>query len=262
MTDCNIHPTALVAESAKLGQDVKIGPYAIIEEDVEVGDHCIIDAHAIILSHVKMGSRNHLHPHTVIGGLPQDVSFDSDVLSYAVIGDGNVFRECVTVNRATEQNGSTNIGSDCYFMNNSHVAHDCKVENNTYFASGATIGGFVTVGERVFLGGGAMVHQYCRVGELAMVSGVIGVPQDVIPFSMIAGGTPGKHYRLNTVGLRRAGITGERYKSLSRAFDYLKKGRPIDAVAETEEVARLKAWLGAKSKRGISAFVSLKKKGG
>ncbi len=250
----SIHPTAQISSSAILGSDVRIGPYAVIEENVRLGDECSIGAHAVIHPFVSMGVNNQVCSHAVIGGLPQDISFDPVTETYISIGDNNVFREAVTVNRATKLNASTLIGSNCYFMNNSHVAHDCSVGNNTIFASGVAIGGHVTIADRVFLGGGAMVHQYCRIGSLVMVSGTVGVLQDLLPYTM-AGDSPARHYRLNVVGLKRAGITGERYKALSVAFRRLKNRQDLNDLTDTEEINNLRTWLASESKRGISSFM-------
>lgn len=251
-----IHPTAIVSSSASLGADVKIGPYAVIEDDVEIGDGCHIDAHTVIRPFVFMRRGNRVLPHAVIGGLPQDTGFDPNQRSEVHIGDNNVFREGVTVNRATTPGSATRIGSDCYFMNNSHVAHDCVVGDRVIFASDAAIGGFVEVGDRAFLGGGAKVHQFCRIGAVVMISGTVGVLQDVIPYTM-AGDSPARHYRLNIVGLKRAGIGGERYKLLSQAFRRLKNREGLDGLPESPELDYLRSWLSRPSKRGLSSFLSL-----
>ncbi|MCI0653539.1 MAG: acyl-ACP--UDP-N-acetylglucosamine O-acyltransferase [Methylococcaceae bacterium] len=251
-----IHPTAIVSASACLGSDVKIGPYAIIEDDVEIGDACYIDAHTVIRPFVVMGKGNRVLPHAVIGGLPQDTGFDPIQRTEIRIGDNNVFREGVTVNRATTPGAATRIGSDCYFMNNSHVAHDCVIGDRVVFASDVAIGGFVEIGDRAFLGGGAKVHQFCRIGAVVMISGTVGVLQDVIPYTM-AGDSPACHYRLNSVGLKRAGIGGERYQLLSQAFRRLKNRENLDGLAESPELTYLRTWLSGPSKRGISSFLSV-----
>lgn len=251
-----IHPSAIVSSSAKLGAKVQIGPYAIIEEDVEIGAACHIDAHAVIRPFVVMGKGNRVLPHTVIGGLPQDTGFDPQQRTEVHIGDNNVFREGVTVNRATTPGSATRIGSDCYLMNNSHVGHDCVLGDRVIFASDVAIGGFVEIGDRAFLGGGAKVHQFCRIGTLVMISGMVGVLQDVIPYTM-AGDSPARHYRLNIMGLKRAGIGGDRYKLLSRAFRRLKNRENLDGLADSPELNVLRSWLSSPSKRGISSFLSL-----
>lgn len=248
-----IHPTACIAATAILGDGVLVGPYAVIEDHVEIGAGCQIGAHSVIQRHVKMGAGNILHPHVVLGGLPQDVHFNAATVTYLQIGDRNVFREGFTAHRATLENGATQIGSDCYFMNNSHVAHDCQIGSNTIFANNVAIGGHVQVGMRVFMGGNVVAHQFCRIGSYAIVQGTTGLNMDVIPFTLV-GGRPARHYKLNTVGLRRAGITGDRYKVLSDAFRLLKKKQSLDNLPETEELRLLKDWLAVKSKRGLHGF--------
>ncbi|MGR9046456.1 MAG: acyl-ACP--UDP-N-acetylglucosamine O-acyltransferase [Gammaproteobacteria bacterium] len=256
-----IHPTACIATGTKLGEDVTIGPFAVIEDDVEIGKGCRIGAHAVVQQYVKMGSDNVLHPHAVLGGLPQDLGFKSDTVSWLTVGDNNIFREGFTAHRASKENETTLIGSGCFFMNNSHVAHDCKIGNNTIFANNVAIGGHVEVGDKVFMGGAVVVHQFCRVGSYAIVQGTTGLNMDVIPF-MLIGGRPARHYRLNTVGLRRAGITGERYKILESAFRLLKNKKSLDDLEETAELKQLKDWLAVKSKRGLHGFVDIANKKG
>lgn len=252
----NIHPTACIAENVTLGEDVTIGPFAVIESDVEIGARCQIGPHAVVQRYVKMGEGNIVHPHAVLGGLPQDLGFNPKTVTWLEIGNGNQFREGFTAHRATKENGATRIGSGCYFMNNSHVAHDCSIGDNTIFANNVAIGGHVEIGRKVFMGGGVVVHQFCRVGSYAIVQGTTGLNMDVIPF-MLIGGRPARHYRLNTIGLRRAGITGERYKVLETAFRRLRSKKSFDDLEGTEELKELKEWLEVKSKRGLHGFVDL-----
>ncbi len=251
-----IHSTAYIAPNVVLGEGVAVGPFAVIEDGAEIGAHSQIGAHAVVHGHVRMGEGNVLHPHAVLGGLPQDISFKPETPSWLEIGDRNVFREGFTAHRATVVDGATRIGSDCYFMNNSHVAHDCSVGNKTIFANNVAIGGFVEVGTNVFMGGAVVVHQFCRIGSYAIVQGTTGINMDVMPF-MLIGGRPAKHYRLNIVGLRRAGIVGENYKVLSSAFRLLKNKKSLDTLQLTEELQYLKNWLAADSKRGVHGFVDI-----
>lgn len=251
-----IHPTAYIAPNAKLGDNIIVGPFAVLENDVEIGDGCQIGAHAVVQPYVKMGNGNVLHPHVVLGDLPQDTSFKAETASWLIIGRDNVFREGFTAHRASKENAETKIGSDCYFMNNSHVAHDCIIGDSTIFANNVAIGGFVEVGDKVFMGGGVVAHQFCRVGSYAIVQGTTGLSMDVIPFTLI-GGHYAKHYKLNTVGLRRAGITGARYNVLASAFRLLKNKQPLDNLEETEELRYLKEWLAVKSRRGIHGFIEV-----
>jgi len=255
----NIHPTAYIAEQAVLGKNITIGPFAVLENHVQIGDNCKIGAHAVVMPYTKMGSGNILHPHAVLGGLPQDTAFKEETVSWLVCGNDNVFREGFTAHRASEENGTTLIGSNCFFMNNSHVAHDCRIGNNTIFANNVAVGGFVQVDDRVFMGGSVVAHQFCRIGSYAIIRGTTALSKDVIPFCLIAG-SPAKHYRLNTIGLRRAGITGERYKVISTAFRRLRKNESIDDLENTEEITYLKQWLAVKSKRGLHGFMKLEQK--
>ncbi len=251
-----IHPTAHIADTAVIGDNVTIGPFAVIEPHVTLGDNCAIGAHCVIQSFVKMGANNTLHPQVVLGGLPQDLSFSATTESYLQIGVGNTFREGFTAHRATREGEATQIGDSCYFMNNSHVAHDCEIGNNTIFANNVAIGGFVQVGNNVFMGGNVVAHQFCRIGAFAIVQGTTGLNKDVLPLTLI-GGRPAKHYRLNSIGLRRAGIVGEDYKVLSDAYRLLRKKQSLDQLPETEHLQLLNNWLQAESKRGIHGFKSL-----
>jgi UDP-N-acetylglucosamine acyltransferase len=252
----NIHPTAYIASDVVLGDEVIVGPFAVIESGVEMGANCQIGAHAVVHGHVKMGAGNILHPHAVLGGLPQDTGFKASTDSWLIIGDNNNFREGFTAHRASKENEATRIGSGCYFMNNSHVAHDSIIGNNTVFANNVAIGGHVEVGSNVFMGGAVVVHQFCRVGSFAIVQGTTGLNMDVIPF-MLIGGRPAKHYRLNTIGLKRSGITGYRYNVLSSAFRLLKNKKSLEELEETEELKQLKDWLAIKSKRGTHGFIDV-----
>jgi UDP-N-acetylglucosamine acyltransferase len=252
----NIHSTAFIASDVTLGDDITVGPFAVIETGAELGANCQLGAHAVVHGHVKMGAGNILHPHAVLGGLPQDTSFKADTVSWLIIGDNNVFREGFTAHRSSKENAETRIGSGCFFMNNSHVAHDCTIGNNTIFANNVAIGGHVEVGNNVFMGGAVVVHQFCRVGSYAIVQGTTGLNMDVIPF-MLIGGRPARHYKLNTVGLRRAGITGDRYNVLSAAFHLLKNRQSLDGLEETEELRQLKDWLAIKSRRGLHGFIDV-----
>jgi UDP-N-acetylglucosamine acyltransferase len=251
-----VHPSAYIAPGAKLGANVIVGPFAVIEEGAVVGANSQIGAHSVVHGRVRMGEGNVLHPHAVLGGLPQDLGFDPHTETWLDIGDNNAFREGFTAHRATKAGQSTQIGSGCYFMNNSHVAHDCSVGDNTIFANNVAIGGHVHVGKNVFMGGAVVVHQFCRVGSYAIVQGTTGINMDVIPF-MLIGGRPAKHYRLNIVGLRRAGIVGENYKVLSNAFRLLKNKKSLDELQITEELQYLRDWLSAESKRGLHGFVDV-----
>ncbi len=252
----HIHPTACVDSRAHLAEDVRIGAYAIIESGVILGPGCQIHAHAVIQRNVRMGAGNQVHPHAVLGGLPQDLGFDPETPTGLDIGEDNVFREGVTVSRATREGEATRIGSCNYLMNNSHIAHDCQLGDRNIMASGATLGGHVTVGDRVFFGGGVMVHQFCRIGSLAMLQGLAGLNKDALPYTMI-GGRPGKHYRLNLVGLRRAGVSNDSIRILSQAYRRLRQQETLADLPDCPELTALQHWLAEPSRRGgILGFIT------
>lgn len=255
----HVHPTASVARGARLQEGARIGPFAVVEDHVELGAGATVGAHAVIHSWVRVGSRTHVYPHAVLGGAPQDVSY-SGAETWLEIGDETIIREFVTVHRATDPNRPTRIGSNSYLMAYCHVAHDCELGDRVTLTNGVTLGGHVRIGDRAMLGGLVPVHQYVRIGSLAMVGGNTGVRKDVLPFSLVAG-EPARHYRLNTVGLRRAGVTGERYRALEIAFRALRAGRRLDDLPDNAEMTLLRAWLAAPSRRGLTGFAARLERG-
>jgi UDP-N-acetylglucosamine acyltransferase len=249
----SIHPTAIVAAGAKLGEGVVVGPYVVIEASVEIGDGCDLGPHVVIHGRTRVGARNRIHAHAVLGGPPQDLSFrDSD--TWLVIGDDNVLREGVTAHRATRTEAPTRIGSGCFLMAYAHVAHDCRIGDRVILTNNVNLAGHVEIGDGVTIGGAAGVHQYARIGTQSMIAAHTIVRKDVLPYTLV-GGEPVRHYRLNTVGLRRRGVTGERYRALESAFRMLREGGDLSAAAATPEVEHLREWLARPSKRGLHGFV-------
>ena len=248
----DIHPTAVVSEDAMLSDGVRVGPFAVVEGQVEVGAGTIIGPHAVVHTMVRLGARNRLHPHVTIGGVPQDVSF-GDEETWLEIGDENLIREAVTIHRATRTDRPTRVGNGCFLMVNAHIAHDCQLGDGVVLTNDVNLGGHVEVGDGAILGGAAGVHQFVRIGSLAIVGGLAGVHKDILPFSL-ANGNPARHYRLNAVGLRRAGITGTRYRMIEEAFRRTRSGRDLEGLPDTPEVAHLRAWLATKSKRRLTGF--------
>ncbi len=256
MTEPDIHPTAIVSPHARLAEGTVIGPYAIIHDHVEIGANTRIGPHAVIHDYVRMGSGNRVHAHAVIGDLPQDVSFDPSTETWVEIGDANTLREYVTIHRATTPSQPTRLGSNGYLMVNAHIAHDCTIGDGVILTINAAIGGHVQIDDHAVIGGGVVVHQFCRIGRNTMVAGFIAVRKDVLPYTMIAG-TPPRHYRLNTVGLRRSGIKGERYRVLQQAYKAVRAGdKSLHDLENTGEVEHLREWLSQDSKRGLSSFLS------
>ena len=252
MPETLIHPLAAIAPTAKLGQGVQVGPFAVVEDHVEIGDECVLDTHSVIRSCVRMGARNRVHAHAVLGGEPQDVTFGGEETGVE-IGDDNVLREAVTVHRSTNIERPTRIGSDCLLMVNVHVGHDCRLGNEIVLTNDTNLAGHVEVGDGVLMGGMAQVHQFVRVGRQAMVAGSTSLSRDALPYTMLFG-ILARHVRLNTIGLRRAGIKGERYRALQKAFRCLREGQPIEGFEKTEEIEYLQLWLAAPSKRGLAGF--------
>ncbi len=211
-----IHPTAIIAPTAVLAPDVCAGPYAIIEDGVEIGPGCHIEAHGQVLTGVRMGAGNRVGRGAVIGGDPQSLSFDISQPSGVRIGDGNTFREHVTVHRSGVKGGETVIGSGNFLMAGCHVGHDTRLGDHNVLANHVLVGGHVTIGDRCFLGGGAVFHQFIRIGDLAMVQGNSGFSQDLPPYCM--GFKINQVESLNVVGLRRAGFDSAARLDLKRAW--------------------------------------------
>jgi UDP-N-acetylglucosamine acyltransferase len=195
---------------------MSIHPTAIVEDGAVLGADCVIHAHALITRHCVLGDAVVVHPFAVIGGDPQDLSFDTKLRSGVRVGARTVLREHVTVNRATKADSFTTIGADCFLMTASHVAHDCQIGDRVIMANAVLLAGHVHVGERAFIGGAAVFHQFVRVGEGAMISGVSRITRDVPPFTMAA--ERDELVGLNVVGLRRRGIKGPALSEIKRAF--------------------------------------------
>ncbi len=195
---------------------MSIHPTAIVEEGARLGDGCVIHANAIVTRHCVLGDGVVVHPGAVIGGDPQDLRFDPATRSGVRIGDRTVIREHVTIHRATRPDGWTEVGSSCFLMVSSHVAHDCRLADKVIMANAVLLAGHVHVGEGAFLGGGSVIHQFSRVGEGAMIGGAARVSRDVPPFTMTT--ERDEVVGLNVVGLRRRGLPRETVEELKRAF--------------------------------------------
>lgn len=212
----SIHPLSLVAPRAILGSDVRIGPFCIIEDDVILGDGCILESHVVIRRGTRLGDNNHIFEGTVVGGMPQHVHMPENP-GRVVIGSGNVLRENVTVHRALCSDQATIVGNNCLMMACAHVAHDCRVGSNVILTNNAMLAGHVTVGDRAYVSGGVAVHQFCRVGTLAMVGGQAHIIKDVPPFVTIDGQSS-YVVGLNQIGLRRAGHGEDAIRQLKAAY--------------------------------------------
>lgn len=249
----SIHPTAIVSGKAEIDASVSIGPLAVVEDNVHIAAGSTIGAHAVIHEFCRIGNNNTIDAHAVIGGLPQHAKFDGSE-TWVEIGDNNVIREGVTIHRGFERGGITKIGSDCLMMCYAHIAHDCVIGDKVTLSNNIVMGGHVVIGDSVVMGGCAGAHQFLRIGAYAMVAGYVPLRKDVLPYTMI-GGDPPRHYRLNSIGLRRGGFDKERYRAVEAAFRALRDGdKDMTGVPDTDDVDHLRQWLTAKSKFGVYGF--------
>lgn len=213
-----IHPSAIVHPQARIESGVQIGPFSFIGEKVSVGKNTRIGANVYIEGQTQIGEDNQFFPFCAIGTYPQDLGYKGEETSVC-IGDRNIFREYVTIHRGTV-NGKkkTELGCDNYFMAYSHVAHDCRIGNETILINGATLGGHVHVEDHVQVGALTPIHQFCHIGLHSFIGGLSTITQDVLPFCRVAGSRPTIFYGLNAVGLRRKGYSRERIRALKEMF--------------------------------------------
>lgn len=230
-----IHPTAIIHPRARLDSSTDVGPYAVIDEEVEIGPECVIGPHVYLTGKTTIGARNRFFAGCVIGEAPQDLKYRNEPTGLR-IGDDNVFREHVTVHRSSKVAEQTVIGSHNFLMQHSHLAHNVVLGNNIILAGGALLAGHVTVEDRAFISGNCLVHQFVRIGTLALMQGSAGISKDLPPFTValeinsICG--------LNTVGLRRAGISAAERQDLKHLYRMLFRERKNlrDAVAEAKKI--------------------------
>jgi UDP-N-acetylglucosamine acyltransferase len=214
-TDGRIHPTALISPEAELAEDVTVGPFAIIEGKVRVGAGCVLRARSHLIGPIIMGQANEVFSNVIIGEKPQHFLYNDEPTSVE-IGDHNVFRENVTIHRATTAAWITKIGSGNYLMAGAHIAHDCKVGNKCILANNALVGGHCELGDNVYMSGNAAVHQFCRLGRMSFLSGASGSTKDIPPFIMqqninhVVG--------INMIGMRRAGLNSTQINAIKRLY--------------------------------------------
>ena len=249
-----IHSTAIIHPAAKIGANVRVGAFAVIDADVELGADCVVGPHAYLTGVTKIGSGNQFHAGCVIGDAPQDLKYKNEP-TRVVIGDNNVFREHVTVNRATKPEDATIIGANNFIMANVHLAHNCVLGTHVIIANGALLAGHVTVQDRAFISGNCLVHQFTRVGTLAIMQGGAGIGQDLPPFTIATG--INTICGLNVVGLRRAGFSAEERLELKKLYHALfRSGKNLrEAAAQAQETFLS---VGAKT---VLEFVATTKRG-
>ena len=231
----NIHPTAVISESAHIGKDVTIGPYCVIGDDVEIGDGSIIGPHAVIDRWTTLGKGCRVFQFASVGAEPQDLKFKGEK-SWTVIGDRTTIREGATIHRATGEGNETRIGSDCLLMAYVHIAHNCTLGNRVIMSNLASCSGHAMVEDRVVIGGMAGVHQFVKIGRNAMVGGMSKLVQDVVPYTLVDG-HPAKVVGLNNVGISRAGIPLESRRLIKQAYKILyRSGLSLpEAIAVIEQ---------------------------
>jgi UDP-N-acetylglucosamine acyltransferase len=212
----SIHPTAIITGDVQLSDGVTIGPYCVLEGKISIGANTAVLPHTLIKGTTLIGAHCRVGPHATIGYDPQHLKFDGRE-TYLVIEDHVTVREFASLHRATHEGieHATRVGSHCLLMACSHVAHDCKLSNHVTMANAVLLGGHVTVGERAVIGGGTVIHQFCRVGRIAMIAGGEAMSKDVLPFSAVF---HNRHKGYNAIGCRRAGMDAPTIHAVRRAF--------------------------------------------
>src|SRR2546430_16681 len=256
-----IHLTAIIGSGAKIGANVEIGPHSVIGSAVTIADDCMIGANVVIEGEATIGRGNRIGHGAMIGGEPQDVRFSLTTRSRVEIGERNIIREQCTIHRGTTGDSATKVGDDNFLMVNAHVGHNCVIGNKVIIANNVLLGGYVTVDDQAFLGGGSIFHQNMRVGRLIIAQGGSAFSKDIPPFVIAA--ERNYVFGLNTIGFRRAGFSWEQRDEIKRAFKLiylsgLNTRQALEKSRETKwtEVAReFFDFVGeAITKRGICPF--------
>jgi UDP-N-acetylglucosamine acyltransferase len=258
----SIHPTAIVAEGAKIPASCTVGPYCTIGANVVLGERCVLVSHVVLDGHLTMGDDNRVFPFACLGVAPQDLKYKGEP-TQLVIGDNNEIREYVTISRGTTGGGGiTRVGSGCLIMAYTHIGHDSVIGNGCILANAATLAGHVTVEDYAVVGALNPVHQFCTIGKYAYIGGGTTITQDVLPYSLTSIERNNHAYGINKVGLERKGFTPEEIKQLRAAYRLLQHSKlntaeAVAAIREKvasgefgEKVAYLADFI-AKSERGV-----------
>ena len=226
-----ISPLAQVDPRAKIGDDVEIGPFCLVGPDVVLGNGCKLDSHVALVGHTTIGDRNRFFPGSVIGGEPQDIGYSGSA-TRVEIGDDNLFREGVTVNRgADKEDGVTRIGHRNFLMANAHVAHNCHVFSNVILCNGSLLGGHVHVQDFAIVSGNSVVHHFATLGTGCFISGGCRAPQDIPPYMLAAGSDKPEIITVNVVGMRRRGISENAISLVRQAFKLIfREHQKLEAV--------------------------------
>ncbi len=257
MSDIHVHHSAIVDCEAVIGSGSVIGPYCVIGPDVRIGPNCWLQHHVTLCGPLSVGRGNKFYAFSSIGQQTQDLKYQGEP-TYLEIGDGNTFREFVTVNRSTTSESKTRIGHQGNFLAYSHIGHDCQVGDEVVFSNNGTLAGHVQVGDNAVMGGLTAVHQFCRIGRFAITGGCSKIVQDVPPF-MIADGNPAEIRGINQVGLERKNFSAEKIKQIKEAFRLIYRAKlntsqAIEAIRKElpndEEIAQIVKFIET-SERGI-----------
>jgi UDP-N-acetylglucosamine acyltransferase len=252
----DVAPTARIHPGAIIGPRSRIGEYCVIESDVTIGAGCLLEPHVYVKRWTTMGDRNEISAGTVLGTDPLDKSFSGE-RSYLRIGSGNKIREHYTISRGTEPESATEIGDGNYIMTSGHIAHNCRIGDNSVIASCALVAGYVDVEDQAFISGGVVIHQFSKIGRLAMIGGNTRVNADVPPYFLYSEFNVAP-IGLNMTGLKRAGFTEDEIRPLKNAFRLIYKSglrlddamKRIEQENPTEHTLHLARFIRA-SKRGI-----------
>lgn len=252
-----VHPTAIVSPGAELGRDVEIGPYCVIGSQVRLGDRVRVGPHVVIEGRTTIGEAGEVHAFAVVGGMPGHLR-DRGEGTELVIGKNVTIREHVSLHRGTKLGaGKTRIGDDCAFLANSHVGHDCDVGNGVLLVNGAVLAGHVHVEDFVTFGGLAGVHQFVRIGTMAMIAGAAVPTQDIPPYCM-AQGDRARLLGLNEIGLERRGLSGETVQALRRVYRLVFRS----GLRREEALARARVdFAGVREAMHFVEFVAASKRG-
>ncbi len=252
-----IHPTAIIDPKAKLDPTVQVGPFAVIDGEVEIGPHCVVGPYVYLTGRTILGAHNRLFAGCVLGEAPQDLKYQG-APTVLRVGEHNVFREHVTVHRSTKAGEETVVGSHNFLMAHCHVGHNCRLGNQVILANGALIGGHASLADRAFISGNCLVHQFVRVGTLALMQGGSAISKDLPPYTVARGGNG--ICGLNTVGLRRAGFTAAQRLELKQIYHALFRSGVNRRAALTQaqkqyssQAARILFEFLAGAKRGVCA---------
>lgn len=255
-----VHSSAILTDDVRLAEDVVVGPNCVLDGaggPIVIGDGTRVHGHAYLTGPLTLGERNVIYPFVTLGFAPQDLKWDPAVPGAGLrIGSGNVFRESVTIHRATSHETPTTIGDDNYWMVNSHAGHDCAIGSGCIFANCALLAGFARVDDRVIMGGNVTVHQFCRIGRGAFLSGLTGITQDLPPFFMLTGGNIAGS--INLIGLRRSGMGADAIETVKWVYRVLYRTgvspkKALETLRERQDhplVAEYIAFIES-SKRGI-----------